>query len=153
METLPITGIAEIVLSVRDLPLMKQFYMNVLGFKFFNEACYGEGGKLIPNGDPTICFLTIKELDTPLGRKSHPQVLVLIDFQRHPSGRPGHDVTTSTLHHLAFEIPPKSYEPHHEKLQALRLAPSEVEFENISAKALFFKDPEGNTIELICTAV
>lgn len=153
MEALPITAIAEIVLSVSDIPLMKQFYIDVLGFKFLKESSWDKKGNLVPDGEPTISFLTIKELDTPLGRHSHPQVLVFIDYQRHSSGRPGHDVTTSTLHHLAFEIPPDTYAPHHERLQLLNLDPKEVMFESYPAKSLFFKDPEGNSIELICTAV
>ena len=152
-KALPITAIAEIVLSVSDLHQMKQFYVDVLGFKFLKESSFDKEGNLVPDGEPTISFLTIKELDTPLGRHSHPQVLVFIDYQRHSSGRPGHEVSTSTLHHLAFEIPPDSYEAHHKKLQLLDLDPKEIVFESISAKSLFFKDPEGNSIELICTAV
>jgi len=150
MKVPPITGVAEIVLSVRDLPGMKRFYVDVLGFSLWEEACYGPGGRLIPGGEPTISFLTITELDTPLGRHCHPQALVLIDHRRHANGRPGHEVTTSTLHHLAFEIPPDSYDLHRERLEQLSLAPQEARFEGIRARSLFFRDPEGNSIELIC---
>ena len=34
-----ITGVAEIVLSVRDLPRMRQFYEDVLGFGLLSQAC------------------------------------------------------------------------------------------------------------------
>ncbi len=33
-----ITGVAEIVLSVRDLPRMRQFYEEVLGFTLLSQA-------------------------------------------------------------------------------------------------------------------
>ena len=147
-----ITTVAEVVLSVRDLPLMRDFFQETLGFSLFKELSFSPDGSIVPNGEPTITFLTICELDTPLGRNSHPQCLVLIDYRRHPSGRPGHDSSTSTLHHLAFEIPPVSYDWYLDRLSSLGLAPTEANFPDISARSLFFKDPEGNSIELICHA-
>ena len=150
MGPLPITGVAEIVLSVRDFPAMRRFYLEVMGFPIFKEECHEKESVSAPTGEPTISFLTIQPLDTPLGRHSHPQTLVLIDFHRHASSRPGHDATASTLHHLAFEIPAEYHQAHRDRLTGLKLNPIEVEFENISARALFFKDPDGNTIELIC---
>lgn len=148
MKPPPITGIAEIVLSVRSIPVMRKFYTEVLGFRFFKEASYSMDGELVPDGEPTITFLTIKELDTPLGRNGHPQMLALIDFKRHSSSRPGHNSKTSTLHHLAFEIPPESYDTHLHNLTSLNLNPRKVSFS--AAKSLFIKDPEGNSVELIC---
>ena len=65
------------------------------------------------DGEPTIAFLTIRELDTLLGRHGHPQLLALIDYQRHvfAKGRfDGYDPSKSTLNHLAFEIQPERYE-------------------------------------------
>ena len=111
MEALPITAIAEIVLSVSDLHQMKQFYVDVLGFKFLKESSFDKEGNLVPDGEPTISFLTIKELDTPLGRHSHPQVLVFIDYQRHSSGRPGHDVTTSCMARRLTRASPERHRP------------------------------------------
>ena len=35
-----VTGVAEIALSVRDLPAMRRFYQDVLGFKLWYEACH-----------------------------------------------------------------------------------------------------------------
>ena len=152
-DALPITGIAEIVLSVRNLPLMRDFYREVLGFDLLFEACHDKGLEPTPDGAPTISFLTIKQLDTPLGRHGHPQLFVVIDFQRHAAARErltGHDPTKSTLNHLAFEIPPESHEAHQKRLEALGLTPRAVKFPNMDAKALFFNDPEGNELELIC---
>jgi catechol-2,3-dioxygenase len=147
-----ITGVAEIVLSVRDLASMRQFYQDVLGFELLSEACHETGSTPDPSGKPTIAFLTIKELDTPLGRHGHPQLLALIDYQRHVFAKDrfdGLEPRTSTLNHLAFEIPPDRYEVEHERLRALGLEPQPEQFTDMCARALFFHDPEGNLLELI----
>ena len=111
------------------------------------------GWKPDPNGEPTIAFLTIKELDTPLGRHGHPQLFALIDYQRHvfAKGRfDGHEPTKSTLNHLAFEIPPESYEAEKARLEERGLEVTTTRLPKMNARALFFRDPEGNTLELIC---
>lgn len=151
----PITGVAEIVLNVNDLPKMRDFYRDVLGFQLLSEACHETGPEPDPGGKPTIAFLTIKPVDTPLGRHGHPQLLALIDYRRHVFAKgdfDGHEPSRSTLNHLAFEIPPESYEAHKERLEALNLSPRPVAFPNMNAKALFFQDPEQNHLELICHA-
>ena len=106
-----------------------------------------------PEGEATISFLTVCDLDTPLGRGGHPQMLVLIDHARHVFARGrlvGHDVSRSTLNHLAFEIPSSAYDGYvgHLRTHGLTLAFSE--FPALNARAMFFRDPEGNTLELIC---
>jgi catechol-2,3-dioxygenase len=151
----PIIAVAEIVLNVRDLPVMREFYRTVLGFELLSEACHETGAEPDADGQPTIAFLTIKALDTPLGRNGHPQLLVLIDFRRHVFAKGnfvGHEPTQSTLNHLAFEIPPESYDAHKQRLEALGLSPREAKFPAMSAQALFFHDPERNTLEFICHA-
>lgn len=151
----PITGIAEIVLSVRDLPAVRQFYVDVLGFPVHSEICLEQVDAADPEGDATISFLTIRELQTPIG-PLHPQLLVLIDYQRHAFARErftGHNLTTSTLNHLAFEIPPDSYDAHLARLQSLDLNPREMVFPDMNARAIFIADPEGNDLELICAAL
>lgn len=153
-EIPPITGVAEIVLSVSDLPAMRAFYRDVLGFPVYSELCIEKDGVVDPNGLATICFLTIKELQTPLGEK-HPQLLALIDYKRHASAKKrliGHDVQRSTLNHLAFEIPPESYDAHRDRLKSMELLETETEFPGMNAKAMFFRDPERNVLEFICRA-
>ncbi len=149
----PITGVAEIVLSVRDLPRMRDFYQTVLGFQLLSQARHETGMEPDPGGEPTIAFLTIQKTDTPLGRHGHPQLLVLIDHRRHIFAQDrfdGHEVRRSTLNHLAFEIPPESFRLHQQRLDGLGLRPDVVEFPAMTARALFFEDPEGNLLELIC---
>jgi catechol-2,3-dioxygenase len=151
----PITGVAEIVLSVADLPKMRTFYQEVLGFNLLSEACHETGPEPDPTGRPTITFLVINQLNTPLGRHGHPQLLALIDHSRHVSTKNrfrGHDPTRSTLNHLAFEIPPDTYDAHKARLESIGLEVRTAIFPAMKAKALFFDDPEQNLLELICHA-
>lgn len=140
----PVKAIAEIVINVADIERARTFYETVLGFQMHSQ---------FPAEDPTIIFLTIAELDSPLGRGGHPQLFALIDPQRHPPAQKrfrGVDVTLSSLNHLAFEIEPESYEPEKQRLEDLGVTVYEERFPNMQAKALFFRDPEGNTLEFIC---
>ncbi|HEX4168148.1 MAG TPA: VOC family protein [Bryobacteraceae bacterium] len=150
-----IIGIAEIVLNVGDLPIMRDFYQQILGFQIHSQACYESGSVPDQSGDPTIAFLTIQSVDTPLGKHGHGQLLALIDFRRHVFVRDPLRVrkpTPSTLNHLAFEIPPESYSSEKDRLEKLGLNPTEVTFPAMTAQALFFHDPEQNLLELICDA-
>ena len=150
-EAPPITGVSEVVLSVVDLPAMRDFYMNVMGFRLHSELSMETS---VPDlsGEPTITFLTICETDTPLGHGGHPQLLALIDYQRHVHAKNrfvGHDVTQSTLNHLAFEIQPQSFNQHAERFQELDMDVTFSDFSAMNARAMFFRDPEGNALELI----
>ncbi len=152
MTSLPsITGVAEIVLSVVDLPKMREFYTAVLGFGLHSEVSL-ETEEPDPDGEPTITFLTITELDSPLGRGGHGQILALIDYQRHVYARhrfTGHNPATSTLNHLAFEILDETHDDNATRLEELGIAVTRAEFPRMKARALFFSDPEQNTLELI----
>ena len=151
-KTPPITCVSEVVLSVADLPGMRNFYTNVLGFPVHSESSMEET-EADPEGQPTITFLTICDPETPLSRGGHPQLLVLIDYQRHVYARGrfiGHDRSQSTLNHLAFEIPPESFDDHVQRLEQLGIELSLTKFPAMKARALFFKDPEDNLLELIC---
>ena len=147
----PILGVAEVVLNVTDLPKMRSFYQDVLGFELVDEGNYEELPD--PNGKPTITFLEIQPSDTPLGRHGHPVLLALIDHSRHDAAKRRFrnlQIAHSTLNHLAFEILPDSYDEHFSRLEQLGLKPEAREFPRMQARAMFFRDPEGNTLELIC---
>ena len=151
-NTPPIIGVSEVVLSVADLRKVRDFYMHVLGFPLHSELSL-EASIADADGEPTITFLTICETDTPLGRGRHPQLLVLIDHRRHVHAKGrfvGHDATRSTLNHLAFEIPPESFDDHATRLGQLGIELSFSDFPAMNARAMFFMDPEGNALELIC---
>ena len=115
-------GVAEIVLSVRDLQRMREFYQDVLGLALLRQACHEHGWEPDLDGEPTIAFLTIWELDTPLGLHGHRQLLALIDYKCHVFANDqfvGHERSRSTLNHLAFEIPPDRYEAERDRLLGL----------------------------------
>ena len=153
MQGSSVIGVAEIVLNVKDIERMSKFYQDVLGFAFHSEyrtTSEGEGGS---EDKPTIVFLTIIDPGTPLSSGNHPQMLALIDPERHALARHQfEDVARrrSTLNHLAFEIALDDYDAQKARLESLGLKPRTVTFPHMSAKALFFGDPEGNTLELIC---
>ena len=139
-----IKNVAEIVINVDDIPRAREFYESVLGFSLHSQ---------FPAEDPTIVFLTIAETDSPLGQNGHPQLFALIDPHRHPPAKKrfrGLDVGVSSLNHLAFEIDPAAYQKEKQRLEAFGLKVQEERFENMQAKALFFLDPDGNTLEFIC---
>jgi catechol-2,3-dioxygenase len=48
-----ITGVAEIVLNVRDLPKMRDFCKEVLGFTLLSEGCHETGLELKCTITPT----------------------------------------------------------------------------------------------------
>ncbi len=128
-----IMHIAEVALRVRDLPRMKAFYQERLGLEVELE------------GDHHV-FLKVGELPSPLGQVGHPQMLVLFDRQV------ALDQATTTLDHLAFEIPPDRLATERQRLRARgelvreRAWPETLPWR---ARALFFYDPEGNVVELI----
>ena len=55
----------------------------------------------------------------------------------------------SSLDHFAFEIDIANLESEKKRLQGLGLEVKETTFPNTSARAIFFRDPEGNSIEFI----
>ncbi|MEM7784435.1 MAG: VOC family protein [Planctomycetota bacterium] len=146
----PIGGVSEVVLNVDDIQVMRDFYQEVLGFEVNREACF-ESEKELPNGKPTIVFLKIADLDSPLGRHQHPQLLALIDYKRHVWAKRfrNRDPLRSGLNHLAFEIPPGTCGEYLKHLAKWDLETSTTDFPSMSAEAIFFDDPEGNRIELI----
>ena len=132
--TLRVMHIAEVGLRVKDLARMTAFYQEVLDLE-------------IVRAYPRHTFLKAGELDSPLGRGGHPQLLVLFDREVRV------DINLTTLDHLAFEIPLEQYDVQRTRLQAMNVELVERvwsgEYAWLQARSLFFDDPEGNTIELI----
>ena len=139
-----IKGVAEIVINVRDIARMQKFYEEVLGFAYHRQY---------PDKDPTIVFLTIADLDSPLGRGGHPQLFALIDSERHIYTKDtyiGIDNQRSSLSRFAFEIDEANFESEQQRLKDLGLETHTESFPDVQAKAIFFDDLEGNHLELIC---
>ena len=140
----PVKAVAEIVINVNEIMAMQEFYERVLGFEFFKQY---------PETEPTIIFLKINDLDSPLGRGGHPQLFVLIDPHRHPPAQKrfrGIDSGVSTFNHVAFEISPQELETEKKRLEDFGLDVRLERFPDMNARALFFTDPEGNVLEFIC---
>jgi catechol 2,3-dioxygenase-like lactoylglutathione lyase family enzyme len=132
--TLRVMHIAELGLRIIDLPRAVKFYQEVLGLE-------------IVRAYPTIVFLKAGDLDSPLGRGGHPQLLVLFDRKVKL------DIALTTVDHFAFEISLEQYPIERERLQQMGLELTERiwrgEYAWLQARSVFFDDPDGNTIELI----
>jgi catechol 2,3-dioxygenase len=126
--------IAEVGLRVKDLARAVAFYQEVLGLE-------------VVRAYPQHVFLRAGELDSPLGRGGHPQLLVLFDREV-PL-----DIGLTTVDHLAFEIPSERYEAERERLQQKGFEVRERiwsgEHAWLRARSLFFADSEGHSVELI----
>ncbi|MEM7114591.1 MAG: VOC family protein [Chloroflexota bacterium] len=124
---------AEVGLRVKDLSKMVAFYQEMLGFEIDMTL-------------DSVVFLKVGELPSPLGEAGHPQLLAL--FSRDTTL----DVGLSTLDHLAFEIPREQYDAELARFQALGMVIRERTWPDSllwRGRSFFFRDPEGNVIELI----
>ena len=130
-----ITHIAEVGVRVTDLKKMITFYQNVLGFE-------------VENVYPNHAFLKVGELESPLGEAGHALILGLFARQNEL------DVKSSTLDHLAFEIPSEYYDEELERFSSMDMVIRERSWPDTldwRARAFFFYDPEGNVIEIIAS--
>ena len=94
---------------------------------------------------PDIVFLKIADLDSPLGHGGHAQLLGLVDR------RIALDKKGSTFDHLAFEIPLEDFNSEKERIEQLGLETRTKQYAWSRARALFFRNPQGNLVEFICT--
>src|SRR5437867_2479733 len=121
-----VKALGEVALRVNDLQRMKRFYHDVLGLQVLGE--FGSGALL-------------KIAD---GYAGHTQVLGLFDR----SVRVGPEHTT--VDHIAFTIALGDFDAERKRLESLGL---DVEVENhvwVQWRSLYFRDPEGNQVELVC---
>ena len=128
-----VLNFAEIGLRVNDLPKMVAFYKDMLGFETHISQ-------------PKHVFLKVGELETPLGKVGHPQLLVLFDREAEL------DINLTTLDHLAFEISNEHYDEELARFQSKGMVIRERSWPDTldwRARSFFFRDPEGNVIELV----
>lgn len=121
-----VKSLGEIALRVNDLPGMRRFYQDVLGLEPLGEF-------------PDAVLLKIAA-----GHAGHTQVLGLFDR----SVPVGQDQTT--VDHIAFTIALHDYEPEKKRLEALGLQVTSKTHEWVKWRSLYFRDPEGNHVELVC---
>lgn len=118
--------LGELALRVNDFPKMLAFYRDVVGlevYRLFDQ--YG--------------FLKMGE-----GVEGHPQLFALFDRNVYV----GQDATT--VDHFAFIIDIADYESERVRLESHGVAVFPKEFPDMGWRSLFFADPEGNTVELVC---
>lgn len=124
-----VTSIAEIVLWTADKANSLYFYRDLLGFEVISPAH-------LPN-----VFLKVAE-----GHAGIPQMIVLVpksdDILSKPSGY--------QLHHLAFELPPESFDAQHEAFVAAGYSPRDGKHPILNSRTMYVDDPNGNEVEFIC---
>jgi len=81
-----VRGLGEVALRVKNLDAMQKFYQEVIGLPLMTRV-------------PNCAFFKIVD-----GYSGHTQVLALFDRSQSP-GCHGTDAATSTIDHIAFEIP------------------------------------------------
>jgi len=121
-----VKALGEVALRVNDLQLMKRFYREVLGLEVLGEF-------------PTAALLKVAD-----GYGGHTQVLGLFDR----SVRVGPEHTT--VDHIAFTIARGDFDAEKRRLESLGLGVEVETHEWVKWRSLYFRDPEGNQVELVC---
>ena len=125
-----IRGLGEVNLWVKDINEMRRFYVDVLGLMPIHDS-------------KRHIFLKIVD-----GYEGHPQVVALFDSKfEGVDVKP--DVRRTTLNHVAFEIPLKSYESEKKRLKKLGLRVSGQLHREAHWRSLYFHDPDGNQVEFV----
>jgi catechol 2,3-dioxygenase-like lactoylglutathione lyase family enzyme/predicted kinase len=124
----PINFLGELAIRVDDLPKMRDFYENVVGLEIFNDDFLPE-------------FVFFKAGEAVEG---HPQILGMFDRPRSA------DRERKTLDHFAFVIDLADHDSEKERLEGLGVTVVPRTFPHFHWRGLFFADPEGNTVELVC---
>jgi catechol-2,3-dioxygenase len=126
-----VRGLGEIALRVNNLDAMQKFYEEVIGLPLMTRV-------------PNCVFFKIAD-----GYGGHTQVLALFDRSQSPGyHRPG--AATSTIDHIAFEIPLADFEGEKKRLEGLGLRVETTEHSWVHWRSLYVTDPEGNQVELVC---
>jgi len=135
--TRPIKALGEVVLRVRDLDTMQEFYEKAVGLE------------LLERDENIMAFFRIAP-----DYEGHTQTLALFDQSGQADHRSrrytGVDTEKSTLHHIAFTISASDHETEKERLQNLGLDVETVEHVWQHYRSLYITDPEGNVVELVC---
>ena len=126
-----VRGLGEIALRVNDLAAMQHFYEQIIGLPLMTRF-------------PNSAFFKIAE-----GYGGHTQVLALFDRSQ-SSDYLGTDAATSTIDHIAFEIPLVDFEREKKRLKGLGFQVETAEHAWVHWRSLYVTDPEGNQVELVC---
>lgn len=125
-----ISGIAEIVLHVRDREASLAFYRDALGLNVIS-----------PPEFPGPVFLKAGD-----GSEGIPQMIVLVSLAADapPFQPPSH------LHHLALEVSPADFDAFTVQFESAGMEVRSGQHPVIPSRTLYIDDPDGNEVELIC---
>ena len=133
----PIKALGEVVLRVRNLDTMQEFYEKVVGLE------------LLERSENIMAFFRISP-----DYEGHTQTLALFDQSGEADHRSLHytgvDPEKSPLHHMAFTISLSDYEAEKGRLQNLGLDVETVQHIWQHYRSLYITDPEGNVVEFVC---
>jgi catechol-2,3-dioxygenase len=136
-STRTIKALGEVVLRVRDLDAIQEFYEKAVGLE------------LLERYENTMAFFRIAP-----DYEGHMQSLALFDQSDEADHRSRHydgfDPDKSTLHHIAFTISASDYEAEKQRLQNLGLDVETGEHPWVHYRSLYITDPEGNVVEFVC---
>lgn len=131
----PIKALGEIVLRVKNLQRMQEFYENVIGLEILQRFKDNVFFKVAPGYGGHTQVLGLFDESVPLNHRSH--TLAGINAQ------------ASSLHHIAFTISLADFASEKERLEQLGLQVETREHEWTHWRSLYIPDPEGNLIELV----
>ena len=133
----PIKALGEVVLRIRDLDAMQEFYEKVVGLE------------LVERYENMMAFFRIAP-----DYEGHTQSLALFDQSDEADHRSRHydgfDPDKSTLHHIAFTISASDYETEKQRLENLGLDVETGVHAWVHYRSLYITDPEGNVVEFVC---
>jgi catechol-2,3-dioxygenase len=132
----PIKALGEIVLRVKNMETMEEFYETVIRLEILQRF------------DDMVFFKIAPSYD------GHIQVLGLFDESLPPDHRlrqfTGLNAQKTSLHHIAFVIGQANYATEKERLQHHGLVVETREHDWMHWRSLYVSDPEGNLVELVC---
>jgi catechol-2,3-dioxygenase len=126
-----VRGLGEIALRVNDLDAMQRFYEHAIGLPLMARF-------------PNSAFFKVAD-----GYRGHAQVLALFD-RSESAGYSGTDAKTSTIDHIAFEIPLADFDAEKKRLEGLGFRVETAEHAWVHWRSLYLTDPEENQVELVC---
>ena len=124
-----VTGLAEIVLNVRDMAASLGFYRDLLGLTVIS-----------PPERTNPVFLRAGAANADL-----PALVVLVQL---PEGAASF-TAPRTLHHLALAVPADSFDDTRSALEARGFTMRTGQHPVIPSRTMYVDDPDGNEVELI----
>ena len=130
-----VKGLGEVSIRVKDLDTMHRFYEEVVGLEVLRR-------------DESFVFFKIAD-----GYAGHSQNLALFEVANRSfleNKSPELNPEGTTLHHIALNIALEDYESEVQRLEGLGLKVQATEHAWLHVRSLYFSDPEGNSLELVC---